>query len=149
MSIPTAVNEYNQHMNIAVLGVRLWVGLFLASAMGIAFYLAGSFLAPRGALGMLAPILVVGSGAGASAGGVVSWVALQENRRIMALTALLALLGGFCGAWGGHAYGSSVYGYKVVPKTATVLSTVLGAAVGANILPFLASAVWSFRNREL
>jgi len=136
-------------MNIAVLGVRLFMGLFLSSAMGVAFYLAGSFLAPRGALGVLAPILVAGSGAGASAGGVVSWVALQANRRIMVLTALLALLGGFLGAWGGHAYGSSVYGYKVVPKTATVLSTVLGAAVGANTLPFLASAVWSFRNREL
>ena len=148
--IPRAASGHNRCVSIVmVLGVRFLFGLFLASAMGVAAYVGGRFVASSGALDVLTPILIVGSGVGASVGGCVSWVALQENQRIMALAALLSVLGGFLGAWGGHVYGSAVYGQDVVPKSSIVLSTVLGGAVGANLLSFLSNAAWCFKHRKL
>jgi len=144
------VSRYNVRVDIAfVLGARLCSGLFLASAMAIAGYLAGSFLAPRDVLATLALILVLGSGAGASFGSIVSWVVFQDNRRLIVLTAVLAIPGAFLGAWGGYAYGHAVYGGEVVPKSATALSTVLAATLASNTVLFLINCVWYFRRRNL
>jgi len=131
-----------------MLAMRLFVGLFLASAMGVAPYIASSILAPPGTLRALAVILVVGSGAGASVGTALSWAAMQESGRIVRTVVLLAVPAAFLGAWGGYSYGLAVYGHRVVPKPDTVLSTVLGAAVAANLLLALACVVWSFTRKR-
>jgi hypothetical protein len=143
-------NRYNIGVNIAfILGVRLCLGLFIASAMAITGYLLGWFVAPRDMLAFLALILVLGSGVGASFGSIISWAGLQDNRRLLMLTVVLAIPGAFLGAWGGYAYGHAVYGGEVVPKSATALSTVLAATFVSNAVLFLVNCIWYLRHKNL
>jgi hypothetical protein len=82
----------------------------------------------------LLALFMVGAGIGAGLGGFLAWLRLEgDSRPALLATALLALLAGVAGAWGGYQFG----GHQEVPCCAKpeitpVTYTALGATVVAN-----------------
>ena len=133
--------------------VRVVVGGVAAGLLAFAGYIFSNlFLPPSGAEEqLLVNLRLIFVGAGASIGALAGWSIRDETRPPMPLIVVLALVGGFLGAWIGLIFAegtSNVYDLWTQHLQITQ-ATILSAAVGANILPLIAGglAIW-FRHRS-
>jgi hypothetical protein len=130
------------------LALRLLIGVFLASALGMIGYFVGWFIAPpRPGMETMVQILAITTGTGAGLGASLGWFKVDDTLRSFLLRAALALLGGLVGGWAGLWYGRAVYEDGVMPEPA-VASMVMGAAVLANALPLVEHLLRPGRRRK-
>ncbi|MDP3063856.1 MAG: hypothetical protein Q8O40_11705 [Chloroflexota bacterium] len=130
------------------LALRLLVGMFLASLLGMIGYFVGWFIAPpRPGMEALVQILAFTTGTGAGLGGALGWLKADDTLRSFLFRAALALLGGLGGGWAGLWYGIAVYEDGVMPPSA-VTSMIMGAVVAANVAPLLEHLLRSRSRRK-
>ncbi len=133
--------------------LRAFVAFVLAAILGMLGLVAGWMAwPPDSGAGSLVAFRLVGIGVGAGIGGLAGWVKLDWARRLVLLTLALALAGGLAGTFLGMEYGSAASAQVPHPYQAaqsSTLSTVVGAAIGAMLLPSLVHAYLAWRRREL
>ena len=118
---------------VLVFGARTVVGLLLALALGMIGVGVGWILYVFFGATSHTTLLVLfmgGAALGATAGGLLAWLRLDNNTLPILLgTAALLLLAGAAGAWGGFHFGSEqeipcCAGPEIGPMTYTVLGAV-------------------------
>ena len=130
------------------LALRLLMGVFLASLLGMIGYFVGWFIAPpRPGMEALVQILAFTTGMGAGLGGALGWLKADDTLRSFLFRTVLAIVGGLAGAWAGLWYGIAVYEDGVMPPSA-VTSMVMGAVVAANALPLVEHILRSRSRRK-
>ena len=133
---------------LVIVALRLALGLLLGSSLAAAGYFAGSWLVPGHVISGLKIVLMVGAGVGASIGTGLSWASYLSERRASLWAASLAIAGAFLGAWGGYVYACAMYECVAVPKPTTVTTTVLTAALAANVLAGLPVSAWIMKHER-
>lgn len=129
----------------AIFGV--FVSLILALIGQLAIWAAWSVFSVGWSLDEFVALIVMAIGVGAALGATLGWLKLDRGVRWVKGICLLALFGGLAGAWLGFAYGRATYG-NVPFSHDTNIATLLGAGVGANLLPFSASLLLCRRTRR-
>jgi len=130
------------------LALRLLIGIFLASVLGMIGYFVGWFIAPpRPGMEEMVRILAFTSGTGAGLGGALGWFKSDDTLRSFLFRTALALLGGLVGGWAGLWFGLAVYEDGVMPEPA-VASMVMGASVLANAAPLVEHLLRPSRRRK-
>ena len=122
---------------VLVVAARTVLGLLLAvvlSMVGIGIAWGLYVFSSASSRTTLLALFMVGAGVGAGLGGFLAWLRIEgDSRPALLATALLALLAGIAGAWGGYQFG----GRQGVPCCAgpaitPITYTTLGATVVAN-----------------
>ena len=128
---------------LAPSSLRTIVGIAAGSLFGaIGLVLGWMVWPPPAGADYLFYLRIFGLGIGAGIGGFLGWLDLEQNKPTVLLFLVLALLGAIGGAFGGRLYGLTATEGIQGPVSATqsgTLRTVLGAVIGANILPLIAN----------
>ena len=124
-------------------GIRTLTGLVVAFALGFAgMALTGLFVPPTGASDVELLLARLGMiGGGATVGASLGWAVAMETRREVLTAVLLALAGALSGGWVGLIYGeANVFHPDQIRRVQRISQVVvIGAAVGANLLPLVES----------
>lgn len=133
--------------------LRAFVAFMLAAILGM-LGLVVSWMAwpPDSGAGSLLAFRLVGIGVGAGMGGLGGWLKPDWPMPLVLLTLVLAVAGGMVGTFLGMEYGSAASAQVPHPYQAaqsSTLSTVVGAALGAMLLPSLLHTYLAWRRREL
>lgn len=136
---------------LVVIILRMVFGLIAACVLGLVGFLVGWFVSPGGA-DISIPILLCGIGLMAGLGGFVAWLNPDVARPVILLGLGGALLSGLAGAWLSFYYGGIFQPEKsfewTSPQAPRLVVTVVGAGIGANILPILFYVYRLWRYRE-
>jgi hypothetical protein len=136
---------------LTVIILRMVFGLIAACLLGLVGFLVGWFVSPGGAA-ISTPILLGAIGVLAGLGGFVAWLNPDVARPVLFLALGIALLGGLAGAWLGFFYGELFQPGRsfewTSPQAPRLVVTIVGAGVGANILPILFYVYRLWRYRE-
>ena len=87
-------------------------------------------------------VRIFGLGIGAGFGGFLGWLDREQEKPVIFLFLVLALAGAIGGAFAGRLYGLTATEGIQGPVSAIqsgTLRTVMGAVIGANLLPLIAS----------
>ena len=137
--------------SLVVIILRTIFGLIAACLLGLVGFLVGWFLSPGGAA-ISTPILLGAIGVLAGLGGFVGWLNADAARPVIFLGLVVALLGGLAGAWLSFLYGEMFQPGRsfewTSPQAPRLVVTVVGAGIGANILPILLYVYRLWRHRE-
>ena len=137
--------------SLVVIILRTIFGLIAACLLGLVGFLVGWFLSPGGAA-ISTPILLGAIGVLAGLGGFVAWLNPDVARPVILLNLGGALLSGLAGAWLSFYYGGIFQPEKsfewTSPQAPRLVVTVVGAGIGANILPILLYVYRLWRYRE-
>ena len=137
---------------LAPCALRTIVGIAAGSLFGVIGLVLGWMVWPPPAgADYLFYLRIFGLGIGAGIGGFLGWLDLEQDKPTVFLFLVLALLGAVGGAFGGRLYGLTATEGIQGPISATqsgTLRTVLGAVIGANILPLIVSLYRVARHRK-
>ena len=132
--------------------VRVVVGTVSAGLLAFAGYVFSNlFVPPTGSEEhVLVNIRLLFVAAGAGFGTLAGWSIRDDTRPPMFLVAVVALIGGFLGAWIGLIIAEGTnHAFDVWTRHLQLTqATVLAAAVGANILPLIVSCLMLWLRRE-
>ena len=132
--------------------VRVVVGTVSAGLLAFAGYVFSNlFVPPTGSEEhVLVNIRLLFVAAGAGFGTLAGWSIRDDTRPPMFLVAVVALIGGFLGAWIGLIIAEGTnHAFDVWTRHLQLTqATVLAAAVGANILPLIVSSLMLWLRRE-
>ena len=137
---------------VAHLVVRVVVGGVAAGLLAFAGYVFSNlFLPPAGSEDqLLVNLRLIFVGAGAGLGALAGWAIRDETRPPLPLVMTVALIGGFLGGWIGLMFAEDTS--NVIDLWTRHLqitqATILSAAIGANILPFVMMGLMTWMRRR-
>ena len=128
---------------MAACTLRTIVGIAMGALFGaIGIGLGWMVWPPSAGADYLFYLRMFGLGIGAGTGGFLGWLDREQDRPTVFLFLVLALSGAVAGAFAGRWYGLTATEGIQGPVSAvqsSTLRTVMGAVIGANILPLIAS----------
>ena len=128
---------------LAACSLRTMVGLAVGAVFGAIGLVMGWMVWPPSAdADYLFYLRMFGLGIGAGFGGFLGWLDREQDKPVVFLFLILALSGAVGGAFVGWLYGLTATEGIQGPISAiqsSTLRTVMGAVIGANILPLIAS----------
>ncbi|NQU96502.1 MAG: hypothetical protein HQ548_02500 [Chloroflexi bacterium] len=134
------------------IAVRVVVGTVSAGLLAFVGYVFSNLFVPPTGSGehVLVNIRLLFVAAGAGFGTLAGWSIRDDTRPPMFLVAVVALIGGFLGAWIGLIFAEGTnHAFDVWTRHLQLTqATVLAAAVGANILPLIVSSLMLWLRRE-
>ena len=132
--------------------VRAVVGGVAAGLFAfVGYVLSNLFLPPAGSEEqLLVNLRLIFVGAGAGLGALAGWSIRDETRPPLPLVIAAALIGGFLGAWVGliFAEGTSNVIDLWTRHLQITQATILSAAIGANLLPFVLAGLMAWISRR-
>jgi hypothetical protein len=137
--------------SLTVILARLVFGLLAACFLGFIGFFVGWAISPGGAA-ISTPVLISTIGVVAGLGGFGGWLKPDAARLVIFLSLCVALMGGVAGSWLSFFYGEMFQPERsfewTSPQAPRMVVTIVGAGVGANILPLLFYLYRLWRYRE-
>ena len=149
---PDNVETRGIYPALAACSLRTIVGLAVGALFGgIGFVLGWMVWPPSAGADYLFYLRIFGLGIGAGVGGFLGWLDREGDKLTVFLFLALALSGAIGGAFVGRLYGLTATEGIQGPVSAVqsgTLRTVMGAVIGANILPLIASLYRVAQHRD-